>query len=165
MRPRLLIPWSSSEKWLEAISAAGMLGPIWIVAHSWGHLPERIPRHYNFAGEVDAYGGKELLLVLIAIHLSMWLGLTILSRYPHIYNYPLQITEQNAARQYRLARQLLIFVKTVVTWLFMGIIGHIVLTGLGHLYPLWPVIVIPLLLLFVAPIIYLVRAVGSNDGR
>ena len=31
----------------------------------WQQLPEQIPTHYNFAGEVDGYGGKGSLILLM----------------------------------------------------------------------------------------------------
>ncbi|MFC3040510.1 DUF1648 domain-containing protein [Virgibacillus xinjiangensis] len=34
----------------------------------YGRLPEKIPSHFNFSGEPDAWGGKQTLVVLPAIH-------------------------------------------------------------------------------------------------
>jgi hypothetical protein len=38
---------------------------------------------------------------------ALFVGLSVLSRFPRIYNYPFEITEENAERQYRLARALI----------------------------------------------------------
>ena len=48
----------------------------------------------------------------------MYIGLTILNRYPHIFNYPVEITEQNAVRQYEIARSLLCALKAEIVWIF-----------------------------------------------
>lgn len=159
MRPRLRLPWTKTEKWLEAVALLGLWGSILVCGYYWQVLPDQIPRHYNFAGDVDAYGDKSTLLLQIGVTVVLWLGLTILSRYPHIYNFIVKITEENAARQYQLARQLIIFVKAVVTFLFFGLTWHIVMTALGHSYPLWPLVVFPLIFLFGGTLVYLLLSV------
>ena len=63
--------------------------PQWIIiaamfalaAWSWPRLPDRIPIHWNIAGEVDGYGGKFtglLLLPLIVLGLYLMMRLVYL---------------------------------------------------------------------------------------
>jgi len=158
MRPRLTLPWTKVEKWYEWLAPVGLVAGKFMIVWAWNSLPDRIPSHYNLAGEVDAYGDKSTLLILVGVMTILWLGLTVLSHYPHICNYPIEITRQNAERQYRLARQLIIFMKMVVTILFAGIIWHIILTAQGYLIPVWPVIGIPTAVVIGSPIWYLVKA-------
>ena len=49
----------------------------------------------------------------------MYLFLTILNRYPHKFNYPFDITEQNAEAQYHLARLMVQALKAEVIWIFV----------------------------------------------
>ena len=35
----------------------------------WGKAPDIIPTHYNFKGEVDAYGSKNTIFILLPIAL------------------------------------------------------------------------------------------------
>lgn len=51
----------------------------------------------------------------------MYLFLTILNRYPHKFNYPFNITEQNAVAQYRIARLMVQTLKLEVIWIFVYI--------------------------------------------
>ena len=44
-------------------------------AWAWGRVPERIPVHWNAAGEVDGYGGRFMGLLLIPL---MTLGMHLL---------------------------------------------------------------------------------------
>jgi hypothetical protein len=44
--------------------------------------------------------------------------LTFVSRYPHTFNYVVQITEENAQRQYQIACSMLNWLKTEMIWLF-----------------------------------------------
>ena len=151
------------EKLLEAVALVGLIGPIVWVALRWSLLPEQIPQHYNFSGEVDSYSGKSSLLLLLWVNCGLWLGLTVLSRYPHIYNYLVTITEQNAARQYLLARRLIVYIKAVITVLFAGITWHIVHTALGGAYPIWPIVTLPIAFILAGTIVYLI--VSPNESR
>ena len=59
-------------------------------------LPEIIPTHYNEAGEADSYGDKLNILALPIISTLLFIGLTILNKRPHLFNYPSEITKENA---------------------------------------------------------------------
>jgi hypothetical protein len=56
--------------------------------------------------------------VLPIIGLALYLGLSVLTRFPHRYNYPWPITPDNAERQYRLARVFLTVLKAELVWFF-----------------------------------------------
>jgi uncharacterized membrane protein len=77
--------------------------------------PATIPTHFNIQGVPDSYGGKASFIFLPIVGIVLY---TLLARYPHIYNYPRPITQENSARQYRLARTLLLWLNLVVCWLF-----------------------------------------------
>ncbi|XER11658.1 hypothetical protein SATMO3_18280 [Sporomusa aerivorans] len=47
----------------------------------------------------------------LRLRLIIYILLSVLSRFPHIYNYPFNITAENAESQYKNARTLLITVK------------------------------------------------------
>lgn len=91
---------------------------LYAVFESWEILPDTIPIHYNASGEPDAWGSKFSLVFLPCITIVLYGSLTILGRYPHIFNFPWKITEQNAERQYILAKQLLSWLKAEVIWVF-----------------------------------------------
>ncbi|MBO5034863.1 MAG: DUF1648 domain-containing protein, partial [Oscillospiraceae bacterium] len=54
--------------------------PFLLVALFWGRLPDRIPIHWNFAGEVDNYGSKSFLWGLCCISPALALLLQFLPR-------------------------------------------------------------------------------------
>jgi len=68
----------------------------------------------------------------LSIFAVLYTGLTVLSRYPHIYNYAWPITLQNAATQYRLARQMVIVLKTEIVWIFAYLDWQTIQTALGR---------------------------------
>src|SRR5437899_6231022 len=106
-RPVLHLPRTQFEKLLEVLTAVGLI--ILIAVTVWGYiaLPAVIPTHYGFSGAPNGYGGKGNLLTLPIVCICLAVLLTVLSRYPHIYNYSWPITAENAPRQYYLARLLL----------------------------------------------------------
>lgn len=85
----------------------------------WQQLPEQIPTHYNFAGEVDGYGGKGSLILLIVMSWVVFFILTISIRFPEKWNMPVEVTDENKSRLYAITRAMMEIVKFFVTLLFV----------------------------------------------
>lgn len=119
-RPKLKIIPSPTDMVVEAVAFLGFALLLVAVVY-YPQLPERIPMHFNFAGKVDAWGAKSGLLPLIWIGIGSYLLLTIISRFPHIFNYPVAITPENAERQYRNAVSLMRWLKMETMWLMVYI--------------------------------------------
>jgi uncharacterized membrane protein len=117
-RPVLKLNRSPVDVLLEIVAGAGFVWMLGIVLFSWSSLPESIPTHFGAGGKPDAWGSQWTILILPAIGVALYAGLTILSRYPHRYNYPWQITHDNAERQYRMARAFLTVLKAEIVWFF-----------------------------------------------
>ncbi len=130
-RPVLQWPKSSLEIGLETAAALGLLTMLYAIIKYWPLLPETIPHHFDVSGKSDAWGGKWILWLLPGISLAIYIGLTVLSQYPHIYNYPWPITEQNAAAQYHLARTLIGALKTGIVLIFAYLQWQIIQVALG----------------------------------
>ena len=117
-RPRLDLSRSPIEIIIEAIAFLGLIGTIVLIAVWWGNLPDRIPHHFDFAGQPDAWGGKWVLVIMAAIPVVLYGMLSAFGRIPHRFNYLWPITDENAPRQYRIALSLLLILKTEVVYLF-----------------------------------------------
>ena len=48
----------------------------------------------------------------------LFVGMTILNKYPHIFNYPSKITIENAERQYTIATKLIRYLKLIIVITF-----------------------------------------------
>jgi len=158
-QPKLIVPVTGLEKTLSAVTLIAMIWFIVYVCVQWTDMPDRIPIHFNGKGQVDGWGSKWTLIILPIVSLLLYSGLTVLSKFPHVYNYPLPITEQNAAAQYLLARKLLGWINLEVVALF-GYITWIsvkVGKGYGDGLGLWSLPII-LVVLFGTLAIYFVRA-------
>ncbi|MCX6130355.1 MAG: DUF1648 domain-containing protein, partial [Proteobacteria bacterium] len=87
-RPRLKIPFSTLEKTGEACSLSAMGLSAIVIGTQWTSMPEAIPIHFSFAGAIDGMGPKSSLFLLLCIMTSIYLLLTFLSQFPHLFNYP-----------------------------------------------------------------------------
>lgn len=130
-RPKIKIPYSIYEIIMELISVVAIIINIWLLFKYYKKLPNTIPTHYNGAGDVDGYGSKNCIFMLPILSFIMYFLLTIISRFPNIYNYPKAITEENAEYQYRCARQLMIIMKAEIVICFTYIEWTSVKVALG----------------------------------
>ncbi len=97
-----------------------LLGSIVYILIVWQKLPERIPTHYNFAGEIDGYGGRGSLLLMPIIGLATDLTVAICGRFPQSWNTGARVTVLNRARVYRLIRDLMADLRLSMALAFAG---------------------------------------------
>ncbi|HEX3643041.1 MAG TPA: DUF1648 domain-containing protein [Ktedonobacteraceae bacterium] len=163
-RPVLHLPRTQFEKLLEVLTALGLI--ILIAVTVWGYitLPAVIPTHYGFSGAPNAYGSKGSLLTLPIVCICLAVLLTVLSRYPHIYNYPWPITTENAPRQYYLARLLMCWITLEMVWMLCGLQGLIIQSAQSPHTPDAILLLIPasVLGLFVTIILYICIAARAR---
>lgn len=58
-----------------------VLGAVVVSLATWSRVPERAPVHWNLAGEVDRYGGRaEVLLLMPAMMVFLWVLMRFLPR-------------------------------------------------------------------------------------
>ena len=131
-RPVLKLPLSKYELIMETMSVIGFLVLLVLSVVFWSALPERIPTHFGFAGTPDKWGEKGTLAVLPIIAFIMLMFLSVISRYPHTFNYPWKITEENAKVQYKYARSLLVTLKAETIWSFAYIQWVTIAVALGR---------------------------------
>jgi uncharacterized membrane protein len=162
-RPRLKLKLSVHDYAVEFLGLSFMIILILIPVIYYNQLPERIAVHFNAAGIPDGYGSRSALFILPATGLFVYVLLTVLAGFPHIYNFPVTITPENAEVQYRLATRLLRVLKTVILILFSFISWMTIRTaagiagGLGKAF--LPVFFI---LTFGVVIIYLVQSMNNR---
>jgi uncharacterized membrane protein len=137
-RPRLKLPRTSLETTLEILAVAGLTLGLYNLIASYSALPASIPVHFDFKGEVDSWGGKKTIWLLGGLLVVIYVSLTLVSRIPHLYNYPWEITEENAERQYRISRTFITLLKAEIVWLFAGMISEIVRVALGKANQMQP---------------------------
>ena len=131
-RPLLSIPKTTLENVHNGLSIAAILFSIGYFAFQWSSLPVKMPIHFNAQGEADGYGSKYVLFGLVIIPIILYIGFTVLRNYPHKFNYPMPITERNAAHHYQVSIMLLSWLKLEIIILFSYILWASVRDGLGY---------------------------------
>ena len=117
-RPQIKLQLNQTDKILEIVGWVSVVG-IWaLTLTNYSILPEIIPIHFNGAGKADGFGNKTHIFVLPIISTLLFIGLTILNKHPHIFNYPSQITKENAVDQYTNATRMIRVLKLVIVVLF-----------------------------------------------
>ncbi|MEP7233817.1 MAG: DUF1648 domain-containing protein [Ignavibacteriota bacterium] len=116
-RPRMTPNLTSVDKAIESLGWALLL-MLWVFTLlTYSSLPETIPTHFNIAGKADNYGGKITIIIMPIIGTVIFIGLSILNKFPHIFNYPRNITEENALRQYTIATRLIRYLKSGIAFI------------------------------------------------
>lgn len=163
IRPRIKLSLTLTDKLVEICGwlCIGLLW--WETFHYYPGLPDTIPVHYGFSGNVDAYGSKRMMLTLPTIATILFLGISLLNQFPHIFNYPVKINSENAERQYRAATRLLRYLKLLIPVIFGFIESETILSISsgsakinGWFFPMM------MGLIFIPLIVYILLAVRSN---
>jgi len=155
-RPKLKIQLTPNDKVLELLGW-GVLVALWgWTGTSYSSLPDTIPTHFNAAGEADGFGRKEFIVSLPVVASLLYIGLTVLNRFPHSFNFPTPITQDNALRQYTNATRMIRYLKLILVLVFAGISYQTIqqANGTGEGLGLW-FLPLTLVLIFV-PLIYFV---------
>ena len=113
-------PTTRWQRVLGILSPALLLVTIVYLLIRLPFLPERIPSHYNFAGEIDGTSGRGMLLLMPIIGLVMDASLALVGRFPKSWNTGVRITLYNRVRVYRLVRDLLAELRLGMAILFAG---------------------------------------------
>lgn len=95
--------YAKINKYLDIIGVVLVVALIVITCIYWIKAPDIVPIHFNFKGEIDSYGSKNTLFILLPIAIIIYIGLAILSKYPEVYNYCIEINDKNKEKQYSMA--------------------------------------------------------------
>jgi len=120
-KPKINPPLRTVDIIIEALSAICLIYMIVQLIIEYPTLGQSVPTHFGTGGSPDAWGDKSSLLIIPIVAIVLYTGLTVLNKYPHIFNYPIAITEDNASRQYQYAKSLLGTLKFSTTGLFLYI--------------------------------------------
>ncbi|GMK37859.1 hypothetical protein PCCS19_09130 [Paenibacillus sp. CCS19] len=120
-RPVIRLARSPLEVLLEVLNIIIIVGMVVYFLIRWWDLPSDIPIHFDGSGEADGWGNRATLLLFPIMAIVPYSIITAISRFPHTFNYPIRITEQNAPELYRLTVQMLVWLKFEIVLLFASI--------------------------------------------
>ena len=130
-RPNIELKLSTTDVIIEIIGWLAVVG-IWILTFiHYEKLPEQIPIHYNSTGKADGFGDKNQLLILPIVATLFFIGLTLLNKFPRIFNYFIPLAQENAFFQYSAATRLIRFVKLLFVIIFGLVVFMTIQTAKG----------------------------------
>ena len=162
-RPKITLIPTNADKLVELLGWLILLALWTLTITNYSSLPDTIPIHFNATGQADGFGNKVSIIALPVIASVLFIGLTVLNRYPHSFNYPSAITEDNALRLYTLATRMLRYLKLVLVLVFGGIEFMTIQNATGKTAGLgvW-FLPLTLVLIFLPLIYFLIKSVQKN---
>lgn len=134
------------------------LGMLLYIAISWRNLPEQIPLHFNYRGEVTNWGGKGSVLILPLTGLFLMIIMTVAERFPRLWNMGIKVTKQNINRIYPIMKSMLISTKFIIlAWFLILTIYQVNALAM----PIW-LMIAPVALLFVVMIGYTIAFIRNR---
>ena len=109
---------------MDVLSALSIIGMIVCTFFLWQNSPDSVAMHYNFKGEVDSYGSKSSMLILLFIDVICYVGIALLSKYPEVYNYCVELNEKNRQKQFLMAQTFMKAINAEITVIFFYIQLH-----------------------------------------
>ncbi|MFN8256571.1 MAG: DUF1648 domain-containing protein [Bacteroidales bacterium] len=119
--PRIDPEFMRADGFLEISGVIGLIALLTFPLYYLPQLPEQIPGHYNSLGIPDSFSSRNTIWALPITGLVMYVGLTFLNRFPHIFNYPVKVTEENAPQLYSLSTRMIRILKNLLVIIFLYI--------------------------------------------
>ena len=129
---------------MDALGLVMLIGtPLYLVIR-WPSIPNKLPMHYNFAGEIDRWGGKGEILFLVVMVWILYLMISLVEHFPSVWNTGVQVTLENRMRVYRTLKYMVKTLKLAMTLVFTFLIFN---TVAGTPLPGWFTVVYVILII------------------
>lgn len=81
-----------------------------------------MPKHYNAMEQIDKMTGKNSLIALLLVAWIIYIGMSVVEKYPQIWNAGVTVTEGNRRKVYRILKDLLKTIKLITVAVFAYLI-------------------------------------------
>ena len=108
----LLDKITSSICWILLIGTA-----LFLIVY-WNQIPDQIPGHYNASGQIDKITDKNSLFFLYGIEWLLFVILSVVTKFPMLWNTGITITVDNKEQAYRILKDMLGVLKCIVIGIF-----------------------------------------------
>ncbi len=100
-----------------------------IVGISYTNLPDIIPAHFNYKGEVDGFGTKSTIWTFPILSSIIYSILYLVIKNINLWNmnYPIKVTDENAPEIYKTSLKMLVYIKVLIALIATPIIIEIIL--------------------------------------
>lgn len=104
---------------VNSLCLLALLGSLLFLILNWSSIPEQIPGHFSISGEIDRWVNKIQLVVLYFVGVLIYIGLSMIERFPSIWNTGVTITAANQERIYHILKSMIVTLKLIVVVIFM----------------------------------------------
>lgn len=105
--PMIEVPATRFEIGVHIVSYSLLVAMFLFVSLNYSSLPEQIPGHYSFDGEITRMMSKAGIWIFPFIATIILLVFSFLCKVPYMSSYPVKVTEENARAVYREGRMML----------------------------------------------------------
>jgi uncharacterized membrane protein len=150
-RPRLALSRTRYEWTLDVLSVGLLIAAAVTLMALVPTVEEPAPIHFDLAGNPDRWGSIGHVWWVLVLAVAAFVGMTLLQRVPHHYNYAIDLSSENAERQYRLARACMGRMKVFFSAIFGVMMVAIVVMARGGpplVHAVWPLVALLFLDLF-----------------
>ena len=126
---------------LEAVGLAGLAALVWVTygaLYGPNRLPDRVPTHFDASGNANGFGSPHAMIFMPLVAGAIYLLMTLASRFPSAFHYPVHSTPQILPRLQAITLNLLAWLKVELAWLFailQWVFVRAARSGDGHLFP------------------------------
>lgn len=106
------------EKNMDTISLVVFLGTVIWVAVMWKSFPDKIPSHFNGAGDADAWSKKGILIFDLAMEGFLYLMMVATAKTWRIWNVPQKKSKEQQEKVYEYAGKMIAVLKLVIILIF-----------------------------------------------
>ena len=119
------LKFTTFQKVIEILTLFMLVAQILYIVISWSDLPNKIPAHYNGAGEIDRWGSKNEILFTPIMNIFLYGLITLVTFIPSMWNVPTKVVEENKEAIYKSTRSLLVLMKfeIVASFFYVSVIS------------------------------------------
>lgn len=117
-KEKIHIPRQRDEIIFDFLGYGTFVFSLLLLALLWTELPDRVPGHYNFAGEVTRWDSKGAILIMPLLGIINGVLFTALERFPEIQHFPERYNKENAPAFLLNSRRMMNRVKNILLFFF-----------------------------------------------
>ena len=109
------------RKSLEAIALIAVALLVWI---TWAalsgpnRLPDRIPTHFDAAGNANGWGSPAALILLPIVAIGLYFAMSITALFPGAFHYPVRATRMSLPRLHSITLSMICWLKAELSGFF-----------------------------------------------
>ena len=124
------VPGRAADLVMRIVGAAALAAATVFVVVNWKQIPDVVPGHFNFRGQVDGYAAKRLLLFPLVMGWGIFGVIHLISSIPQAWNTGVALTGENSARILRTLKTMLLLLGMIIA-VFMAYMTFVMARGQG----------------------------------